>query len=190
MTGPTYDDWSLVRTKNGHVGWALSSALVMALPDDILQYAQRQRITSFFRIGEVNDPEKGRKGIWFWTTSAKRGQPYQFDAMRLFVFNTKRHRYESAFNVKDQIGYFPVEVTGVAEGKPVIAVILEDGSGNCSRRRFVYENGRLRLLDQVKVDKPRQPQAPEDLPVMSIPEPAEDEEQTWWGQALKNLFGK
>ena len=188
--GPTYDDWSLVRTPTGQVGWALATALVMALPDDILQYAQRQRITSFFRLGEVSDPEKGTKGTWFWTTSSRKGQTHQFDAMRLFLFNTKRHRYETAFQLKDQIGYFPVEVTGVKEGKPQISVILEDGGGQCWRRRFVYENNRLRLLDQVKVQKPRQPQAPEDLPVTSIPDPPEDEEQTWWGQTLKSLFGK
>lgn len=188
--GPTYDDWSLVRTANGQVGWALASALVMSLPDDVLQYAQRQRITSFFQLGEVVDSEKGTKGTFLWTTSSRRGQPFQFDAIRLFLFNTKRHRYETAFQLKDQIGYFPVEVTGVKEGRPQIAVILEDGSGQCWRRRFVYENGRLRLLDQVKVQKPRQPQAPEDLPATSIPEPPEDEEQTWWGQTLKSLFGK
>ena len=188
--GPVYDDWSLVRTPSGQVAWALSSALVMALPDEILQYAQRQRITAFFQIGEVADAEKGRKGTWLWTTSSRRGQPFQFDAVRLFLFNTKRHRYETAFQLKEQIGYFPVEVTGVKEGRPQIAVILEDGGGHCWRRRFVYENGRLRLLDQVKVPKPRQPQAAEDLPVTSIPEPPEDEEQTWWGQTLKGLFGK
>ena len=188
--GPVYDDWSLVRTKSGRVGWVVSSALVMNMPEEVLQYAQRQRITSFFKLGEVQDAEKGAKGIWFWTTSAKRGQPFQFDAMRLFTFNTKRHRYETIFQQKDQIGYFPVEVSGISEGKPQISVIVEDGSGQCWRRRFRFEAGRLRLLDQVRVQKPRQPQAPEDLPITSIPEPAEDEEQTWWGKTLKGLFGK
>jgi len=186
----TFEDWSLVRTKAGVVGWVRTTALVMALPEDVLQYAQRQRITSYFHLGDVHDAEKGKKGIWFWTSISRSGQAFQFDAMRLFVFNTKRHRYETAFQMKDQVGYFPIEVTGVAEGQPRIAVILEDGSGQTWRRRFRYENGRLLQVDQVQVQKPRQPQALEDLPATSIPEPPEDEEQTWWGQIFKNLFGK
>src|SRR5262249_23260585 len=42
------DDWTLIRNSNGESGWTLSSRLVMAIPDEVAQYAERRRITSYF----------------------------------------------------------------------------------------------------------------------------------------------
>src|SRR6266446_673619 len=44
------DDWSLVRTAGGQSGWVLTRLLFMAIPDDVAQYAEGRRITSYFPL--------------------------------------------------------------------------------------------------------------------------------------------
>ena len=102
------EDWSLVRTKDKKVGWVLSRNLYMSIPDDVAQYAEGQRISSYFDLGLVVDDVKGNKHNWLWTT-ASQAQPFDFE-FRIFYWNRRRHRYETAYRQRDLVGYFPVEV--------------------------------------------------------------------------------
>ncbi len=52
------EDWTLVRTKDDQCGWVLSRNLAMSIPDEVAQYAEGKRITSYFDLGAVNDDEK------------------------------------------------------------------------------------------------------------------------------------
>jgi SH3-like domain-containing protein len=188
--GPRYDDWTLVRTRNGSIGWVISSALTMALPDDVAQYANRNRITSYFAIGEVVDSEKGRKHHFLWTTMSKRAQPYQFDSFRVLLFNTKRHRYETGHWEKELTGYLPIRVMDPAQGAPTFNLILEDGDGTFWRRRYIFENNRVKFIDQARVERPRLPTAPEDLPPLEMPDTLEPEEVSLWGRLRRKVLGQ
>jgi hypothetical protein len=44
------DDWSLVRTSGGMSGWILTRRAFMAIPDEVAQYAEGRRITSYFPL--------------------------------------------------------------------------------------------------------------------------------------------
>ncbi len=188
--GPHYDDWTLVRTRSGGIGWVISTALTMALPDDVAQYANKNRITSYFVIGEVTDSEKGRKKHFLWTTISQRAKPYQFDSFRVLVFNTKRHRYETAHWEKELTGYLPIRVMDPSEGAPIFNLVLEDGDGTFWRRRYVFEGNRVKFLDQARVERPRIPTAPEDLPPLEMPDTLEPEELTLWGRIRRRVLGQ
>ena len=45
------EDWTLLRTKGGDIGWALTRNLLISIPDDVGQYAEGRRITSDFDLG-------------------------------------------------------------------------------------------------------------------------------------------
>ena len=107
-----YEDWTLVRTKDNQSGWVLSRNLVMGIPDDVAQYAEGRRITSFFDLGTVNDEEKGPRHNWLWTTTSHQAT-FDYDAWRVFLWNRHRHRYETSFRQRDLEGYFPVRVDPV-----------------------------------------------------------------------------
>ena len=100
------EDWSLVRTKDNQIGWVLTRNLIMSIPDEVAQYAEGKRITSYFDLGAVHDELKGMKHNWLWTTSSA-PLPYDFDAWRVFLWNRRRHRYETSYRQRDVEGYFP-----------------------------------------------------------------------------------
>lgn len=142
------EDWSLVRTKDNQSGWVLSRNLVMSIPDEVAQYAEGKRITSYFDLGSVQDEEKGVKHNWLWTT-APSGVPYDYDAWRVFLWNKRRHRYETSYRQHDVEGYFPVHVDAPdanAFGR-TFELITKDDDGKFRRRTFMFDGSRVHLTD-------------------------------------------
>src|SRR5262249_4943099 len=107
---PALDDWALVRTPNGDVGWALARMLGIALPDEVAQSAEVKRTAATLPLGEVHDKERNEtKPNWLWTTASSGHVPYEFDSFRVFVWSIKHHRYETAYIERNVKGYYPVE---------------------------------------------------------------------------------
>jgi hypothetical protein len=150
------EDWTLVRTKDKKVGWVLARNLYMSIPDDVAQYAEGQRISSYFDLGQVDDEEKGVRHNWLWTTSAK-AQPFDFDRFRVFTWNRRRHRYETSFRQKDLVGYFPVELEPPAPGDPrrYFSFILQGDDGRYEKKRYVFDGTLVHLVST----EPYQPTA-------------------------------
>ncbi|MGA8028072.1 MAG: SH3 domain-containing protein [Bryobacteraceae bacterium] len=133
------EDWTLVRTKYNQCGWVLSRNLLMSIPDEVAQYAEGKRISSYFDLGAVQDEQKGLKHHWLWTISS-RVEPYDFDAWRVFLWNRRRHRYETSYRQHDLEGYFPVHVDG-----PAFEVITQDDDGKFRRRAYLFDGVRVHL---------------------------------------------
>ena len=130
------EDWNLVRTKDGKAGWVLSRMLVMAIPDEVAQYSEGARITSYFILGDVED-EGVTKHHWLWTTSREDGLPYDFQSFRIFTYVVRRHRYETALIERNIEGYYPIEVT---PGKtPRFSLILREADGKLYKKTWVME---------------------------------------------------
>jgi hypothetical protein len=55
------------------------------------------------------------------TNAYKDGLPYDFDQVRVFTWNTKKHRYETAYRQRNVEGYLPVTVSQAknAQGQSV-----------------------------------------------------------------------
>ncbi len=109
------DDWTLVRTRTGQSGWALTRRLFMAIPDEVAQYAEGHRIVAYFPLGEVIDGDQKKKN-WLWATIPSARQPYDFDSFRVFVWNLRRHRYETAYIERNVQGYLPILLGDVEYG--------------------------------------------------------------------------
>ena len=117
------DDWTLIRNAKGQSGWVLTRRIFMAIPDEVAQYAEGKRITSYFSLGKIED-EGNVKDIWLWTTIDSGIHPYDFDSFRVFLWSKNHHRYETAYIQRRLEGYFPVRS---AEGRFSLVVMKEDG---------------------------------------------------------------
>jgi uncharacterized protein YgiM (DUF1202 family) len=102
------EDWWLVRDGQKHVGWVLGKALYLDVPEDIAQYSEGQRIVAAFPLDEVQDDDKKVPEYLVLFTENKDGMPYDFNQARVFTWNVRRHRYETAYRERGLDGVLPV----------------------------------------------------------------------------------
>ncbi len=153
------DTWSLIRMPSGQSGWALTRRLMMAIPDEVAQYAEGHRIVSYFSLGKVDD-EGVKKNIWLWTTIGS-SQPYDFDSFRVFIWSLRRHRYETAYIDRNLKGYAPVllhEVELSAPGRsrgevamakyPGFSICVEKADGQRYRREYALLTNIVRFAGE------------------------------------------
>ncbi len=140
------EDWTLIRTKKGDTGWVLTRNLTISIPDDVAQYAEGKRITAYFELGSVNDPEKGLKHHWLWTTLAGT-DPVDFDSWRVFIWNLRRHRFETSYRKRDLDGYFPVKVDPAGEKSTgrTFHIITKDDDDKFRSRTYSFDGTLVHL---------------------------------------------
>ncbi len=187
------DDWTLIRTANGQSGWVLTSRVYMSIPDEVAQYAEGHRISSYFSVGSVED-QADRHDIWLWTTVDSLGQDYDFDSYRVFTWNRARHRYETAYIQRRERGYLPVIAK---EGE--FSVCVEDKTGARVRREYTMTGNSVRLASskpcevQPVTDVAAPPSA---LPQVAAPAPVEHKgmldraREKWRGWFAKKTGGR
>jgi SH3-like domain-containing protein len=120
------EDWWLVRDSRGQVGWLLSRRLDIDVPDEIAGYSEGQKIVGAYVLTRVNDPDSSLPDKLVpeyvsVTNAYKDGLPYDFDQVRVFTWNVKKHRYETAYRQRNIEGYLPVTISQNknAQGQPV-----------------------------------------------------------------------
>jgi SH3-like domain-containing protein len=134
------EDWWLARDQQGHVGWVLGRMIDLDVPLDVAQYAEGQRIVACFVLNEVNDGDKKIPQYLMLLTEAKDGQSFDFNQARVFTWNVKRHRYETAYRERNLNGVLPVTVSHEDFGKegnlPTFVLRVKDPTGNVVERKY------------------------------------------------------
>ena len=184
------DAWSLVRAADGQSGWVLTRRLVMAIPDEVAQYAEGRRIVSYFSLGKVQDGDE-KKDIWLWTTVTEGVHPYDFESFRVFIWSLRRHRYETAHIERNLRGYAPVllkdvEFTGsgkrgaAPEKYPGFSVCIERKDGEKVRREYALLTNIVRFAGEYPcepvpslVEALKARTAPSAIPTAEEPPPTE-----------------
>jgi len=138
--GPVLEDWWLVRDDQGRVGWVLARMVDVDAPLDVAQYAEGQRIVAFFVLNQVKDGDKNVAQYLCVLTEPHDGLPYDYDQVRVFTWNVRKHRYETAYREHHLAGVLPVTVTTEDFDKegtlPVFVLRVSDESGNDSERKY------------------------------------------------------
>ncbi len=143
--GPVLEDWYLVRDPENRVGWVLARMVDIDVPLEIAQYAEGQRFIAFFALNQVQDPGKegADKSVSQYLcamTEPHDGLPYDYDQIRVFTWNVRKHRYETAYREHGLKGFLPVTVTSENFDKegtlPVFILHVKDDGGNVSERKY------------------------------------------------------
>jgi SH3-like domain-containing protein len=134
------EDWWLVRDSQNHVGWVLARMIDLDVPLDVAQYAEGQRIVGCFVLNEVNDGDKKVPQYLMLLTEPKDGMPFDYNQVRVFTWNVKRHRYETAYRERSLNGVLPVTVSHEVFGKegdlPTFTLRVKDDSGDVVERKY------------------------------------------------------
>ncbi len=136
---PVIEDWWLVRDSHNRVGWVLGRMIDLDIPLDVAQYAEGQRIVAFFVLNQVPDGDKKVAQYLTVVTEPKDGLPFDFNQIRVFTWNVKRHRYETAYRER-MAGVLPVTVSQENFDKegvlPVFTIRVRDDNGNVTERKY------------------------------------------------------
>jgi len=138
--GPVLEDWWLVRDAQGHVGWVLARMVDVDVPLEVAQYAEGQRFVAFFVLNQVQEGDNKVPQYLCLLSEPHDGSPYDYDQMRVFTRNTRKHRYETAYHERGLNGVLPVTVTQETFDKegslPVFILRVQDDSGNLAERKY------------------------------------------------------
>ncbi len=137
---PILEDWWLVRDPQQHVGWVLARLVDIDSPLEIAQYAEGQRIVAFFVLNEVMDGDKKIPQYLVLLTEPHDGMSFDFNQARVYTWNVKRHRYETAYREHNLNGFLPATVAQENFDKegtlPVFVLRVKDDSGNTAERKY------------------------------------------------------
>ena len=149
------EDWSLARDAQGHTGWVLARMVDVDVPLDVAQYAEGQRIVAFFVLNKIHDEQappansaddkaapapRDVPQYLVLLTEPKDGMPWDYNQARVFTWNLKRHRYETAYRERNLFGLFPVTTGTLDFGKegvePVFTLSVKDDNGTVRQKRY------------------------------------------------------
>ena len=159
---PVIEDWWLIRDPDGHLGWVLARMVDLDVPLEIAQYAEGQRIVAFFVLNQVADGDKKVSQYLVVLTEPKDGMPFDYNQVRVFTWNVKRHRYETAYREHNLNGFLPVTVSQENFDKegtlPVFVLPVKDDNGNVSQRKYKMNTPIVRRV--LAVGEAKEPSAP------------------------------
>jgi hypothetical protein len=151
----------------------------------VAQYAEGHRIVSYFSLGETIDGDL-KKAIWLWTTTTDSHAPWDFDSFRVFVWSTRRHRYETSYIERNIHGFAPVLVRevdyggkGLAGRYPGFSICMDKKDGTRARRIFALIGQTIRLASEQACEPvpspiPVQPPAPLPVAAAETPPPSKE----------------
>jgi SH3-like domain-containing protein len=139
-SGPPLEDWWLVRDSQGRVGWVLARMIDVDVPLEVAQYGEGQRFVAFFVLDEVPDGDKKVPQYLCLLTAPHDGLPYDYDQVRVFTWNVRKHRYETAYREHGLHGVLPVSLSSENFDKegtlPVFTLRVKDDAGNVTERKY------------------------------------------------------
>lgn len=160
---PALEDWWLVRDAQARVGWILARMVDNDAPLEIAQYAEGQRIVAFFVLNQVSDGDKKVAQYLVLLTEPKDGLPFDYNQIRVFTWNVRKHRYETAYRERNLEGVLPVtasQETFEKEGSlPVFVLRVRDDAGKVSERKYKLNTPMVRRVLAPGEEPPPKPSA-------------------------------
>lgn len=146
------EDWWLVRDAEGRTGWVLGRIIDVDVPIEIAQYAEGQRIVAFFPLTTVHDTELNKDQPYYLVllTEPKDGLKFDYNQVRVFSWNLRKHRYETAYRDRNIFGLLPVSVGHEEFEKlgvePTFTIHVRDENGNSAAQEYRLEGVMVRRV--------------------------------------------
>jgi hypothetical protein len=118
----SFDVWLKVRPSPTEIGWVIANLVDFSVPTDIAQYTEGYVYTAVKPLKEVQDSLAGPVQWYLVAERQPGGDPHiDFSGIRVFTWNMKKHRYETAFRTTGMRGIYPLEASQ-QDGNPTFRV--------------------------------------------------------------------
>jgi hypothetical protein len=101
-------------------GWVVARFITLDLPDEVRDGTSSANIRpiAWFELNRVSDAEGDHPQYLVAGTHSAEGQPCDFTTMRVFTWNLKKSRYETAYIENDLCGALPIRVGKGPKSEP------------------------------------------------------------------------
>lgn len=101
-------------------GWVIARFLELDLPDAVREEAASANIRpiAWFELNRVSDPSGDKPQYLVAAARGAEGQPCDFVTIRVYTWNGRKERYETAFIENNLCGEMPIRVGQGPKGEP------------------------------------------------------------------------
>ena len=111
-------------------GWVVARFISLDLPDPVRDgtSAANVRTVAWFELNRVTDDNGDHPQYLVAGTRSPEGQPCDFTTLRVYTWNPKKSRYETAYIENDLCGALPVLIAKGPKGEPEFRFHQMDGA--------------------------------------------------------------
>ena len=111
-------------------GWVVARFVELDLPDAVREgmLSANVRALAWFELNRVADPTGDKPQYLVAGARGPEGQPCDFTTLRVYTWNAKKTRYETAFIENNLCGQMPVRVGKGPKGEPEFRFRVLDGN--------------------------------------------------------------
>src|SRR5579871_3283673 len=110
-------------------GWVIARFVELDLPDPVREglASANVRAVAWFELNRVPDPSGEKPQFLVAGTKGPEGQACDFTTLRVYTWNARKTRYETAFIENNLCGALPIRVDTNASGQPEFKFHTRDG---------------------------------------------------------------
>jgi hypothetical protein len=113
-------------------GWVIARFLELDVPDPVREGASAANLRpiAWFELNRVADPSGEKQQYLLAAARGPEGQACDFSVLRVYTWNRKKTRYETAFIENNLCGSLPIRVRQSAAGQPEFRFMNADDRKN------------------------------------------------------------
>jgi hypothetical protein len=113
-------------------GWVIARFLELDVPEPVREGASAANLRpiAWFELNEVDDPSGEKPQYLLAAARGPEGQGCDFAVLRVYTWNRKKSRYETAFIENDLCGKLPIRIDKSPAGQPEFHFVNQDDGGN------------------------------------------------------------
>jgi hypothetical protein len=111
-------------------GWVIARFIELDLPEAVRDGASSANIrpVAWFELNRISDPAGDRAQYLVAAARGSEGQPCDFTTLRVYTWNLKKERYETAFIENDLCGQLPILIGKGPKSEPEFRFHQMDGN--------------------------------------------------------------
>jgi hypothetical protein len=112
------------------VGWVVARFIELILPEPVREATASANVrpVAWFELNRVHSPSGDKPQYLVAGTRNPEGQPCDFTTLRVYTWNAKKTRYETAFIENNLCGALPVKIGKGPKGEPEFRFHVMDGA--------------------------------------------------------------